>query len=44
MRCFDHQTLLKERARVTGIEIDLCICVFCSRDDDYGRKQVRVVL
>jgi len=22
-RCFDHQTLLKERARVTGIEIDL---------------------
>ena len=23
MRCFDHQTLLKERARVTGIEIDL---------------------
>jgi hypothetical protein len=23
MRCFNHQTLLKERARVTGIEIDL---------------------
>ena len=39
-----YQTLLKERVCIIGIEIDLWCCVFCSRDDDYGQKQGRVVL
>ena len=45
MRCFNHQTLLKERARVTGIEIDLLNLRFLlSRRRLRAQAKVRVVL